>query len=137
MASRKKGGCVRSPINWLIGLIALGAVAMIALGNESVGKAGYFVLGAVLTMATTLVNEYLKRKRQVRDLARVLYAELTHLVARCVFESEKPWKSYWPKDAGDLMTATELRKFVPTIPTIYNATAGQLALLLGSSADLD
>ncbi|WP_027546948.1 hypothetical protein [Bradyrhizobium sp. WSM2254] len=122
---------------WIIGLIVLAALAagaMIAFGNENMGKAGFLIIGALLAIITTVLVDVRKRQVQVRDLARVLYAELTHLVARCVFDSEKPWKPYWPKDASPgLMNATKLRKFAPAVPTVYSATAGQLALLPGTA----
>jgi hypothetical protein len=122
---------------WIFGLlllIACGAVAMINNGNENLAKAGFLVMGGFLTIAAAMIIELRKRHVQVKDLARVLYAELTHLVARCVFDSESPWKGYWPKDAAPrLKTAANLRKFAPAVPTIYNATAGQLALLPGKA----
>ncbi|UGY03123.1 hypothetical protein [Bradyrhizobium quebecense] len=123
---------------WRIaGPIALGALAgaaMIAFGNENMGKAGFLIIGALLAIITSVLIEIRKRQVQVRDTARVLYAELTHLVARCVFDSEWPWKGYWPKDAAPgLMSASKLRKFAPATPTIFGATASQLALLPGKA----
>lgn len=122
---------------WSIGPIVLGALfagAMIALGNENMGKAGFLIIGALLAIMTAALVEVRKRQVQVRDIARVLYAELTHLVARCVFDSESPWKKYWPRDASPgLMKASKLRKFAPAAPTIYTATAGQIALLSGKA----
>ncbi|WP_456756661.1 hypothetical protein [Bradyrhizobium sp. USDA 4011] len=110
------------------------AGAIIASANENLAKAGFLIVGALLAIITSVLVEIRKRQVQVLDLARVLYAELTHLVARCVFDSEKPWKAYWPKDsAPGLMSAGKLRKFAPAVPTIYSATAGQLALLPGKA----
>jgi hypothetical protein len=76
------------------------------------------------------------RERELRttDLARILYAELAYLVARCCFDSEKPWKAYWQGGArpGE-MDVVRLRKFTPVVPVVYLASAGQLALLRGNA----
>lgn len=114
--------------------VALFAFVLIVKDSDPANKAGFVVLGALLSVGATFLIESQKRHVLTRDLARALYAELTHLAARCVFDSEGPWKDYWPKDAAPgLMLATKLRKFMPVVPTIYHATAGQLALLPGEA----
>lgn len=122
---------------WIVGLIAVGTFSaglMIGFGNDNLAKAGFLGIGGILAIGTATLMEIWKRHTLVRDLARILYAELTHLVARCVFDSESPWKAYWPEDASSASrTAGGLRKFAPAVPTIYTATAGQLALLPGKA----
>lgn len=104
-------------------------------GNDFWTNVGFLVLGMLLSVATTVLSEARERVRQTADLARILYAELAHLVARCCFDSEGPWKKYWPEGASPgLMNTIKLKKFTPVVPTIYVATAGQLALLPGSAS---
>lgn len=143
-----------SPL-WLISLgLALGCVivvmipASIATGeaiksSDWIGFSGSVVAGAMTLVAAVIAwfavqrqidaqeqTQTRARERQTADLASILYAELAHLVARCCFDSEGPWKDYWPKSARpEKMEASRLRKFIPVEPVIYLATAGQLALL--------
>ena len=50
---------------WIFGLLLLsacGAVAMIASGNESLAKAGFLLIGGLLTVATALLIEVVPRQ---------------------------------------------------------------------------
>jgi hypothetical protein len=149
-----------SPL-WLISLgFILGCVivvmipASIATGDaikssDWIGFAGNVVAGAMTLIAATFAwfavkrqidaqtqAEATKRELQKTDLARILYAELTHLVARCCFDSERPWKAFWQGSVRpDEMDVARLRRFTPSVPVIYLATAEQLALL-GSAAQV-
>lgn len=139
---------------WLISLgLALGCTivvmipASIATGDQIkssdwIGFSGNVVAGAMTLIAAILAWFAVKRQidaqdqaqraarqQQTTDLARILYAELAHLVARCCFDFEAPWREYWQGPSLDKMQTVKLRKCVPVDPVIYRAVAGQLALL--------
>jgi hypothetical protein len=102
-------------------------------GSDFGVNVGFLVLGVLLSIATTLVAEIRERNLKTTDLARV-YAETAHLVARCCFDSEAPWKEYWIGRASPgSMNSVRLRKFTPVVPVVYLATAGQLSLLRGTA----
>jgi uncharacterized membrane protein len=150
-----------SPL-WLISLgLVLGSVIVVMIpvsistgktikSSDWIGFAGNVVAGAMTLIAAIIAwfavqrqikaqeqAEVRERELQTTDIARILYAELAHLVARCCFDSEKPWKAYWPEDANPgRMDAVRLRKFTPVVPVVYLATAGQLALLRGAAQPL-
>ncbi|MBR1204516.1 MULTISPECIES: hypothetical protein [unclassified Bradyrhizobium] len=147
---------------WLISLaMALGCVivvmipASIATGDaikssDWIGFSGNVVAGAVTVVAAIIawfaVQRQIEaqeqaqgraREQQTTDLASMLHAELAHVVARCCFDCESPWKKYWPKNATPgKMGPVKLLKFVPVEPVIYLSTAGQLALLGGAAQHL-
>jgi hypothetical protein len=89
--------------------------------------AGWVAYGSVqLQIATQKQREACRAKAHKANLARALHAELADLVARCCFDSEKPW--------GDVSESpkfkkTELRRFAPHDPTIFANSGGDLALL--------
>jgi len=150
-----------SPL-WLISLslvlgcwIVVSIPASIATGeaiksSDWIGFGGNVVAGAMTLTAGIIAwfsvkgqieaQEIAHARAQAElttDLASILYAELAHLLARCCFDSESPWKDYWPESASvDKMDEARLRKFVPVDPVIYLATAGQLPLLGGAAQHL-
>jgi hypothetical protein len=96
---------------------------------------GFLVLGALLAIITSFMNELHQRTLRAQDLARVLHTELADLVARCCFDSEAPWRQYWgPNPPGQAFNVIRLRKFAPGKPVIFSATVGELALLAGNAS---
>jgi hypothetical protein len=82
---------------WLILAMFAASIGFISLmwvrGSDFGVNVGFLVLGVLLSIATTLVAEVRERNLKTTDLARV-YAETAHLVARCCFDSEAPWKEF-------------------------------------------
>jgi uncharacterized membrane protein len=113
-----------SPL-WLISLgLVLGCVIVVMVpvsiatgdaikSSDWIGFAGNVVAGAMTLIAAIIAwfvvqqrikaqehAEVRERALQTTDIARILYAELAHLVARCCFDSENPWKAYWREGAN-------------------------------------
>ena len=119
---------------WLA--IALGfGLALHLIEQPFLANVAFLTAGVLLAIVIDLVRESVRRPRQARDLARALYEELANRIARCVFDFEAPWerwtdrKNCTPTDVD----IVRLRKFIPISPTIYPATAAQIALLEGNA----
>ncbi len=122
-----------------VGLVLLAASMVIALvfsaammwtERDFLTNVGFLVLGALLAVFVSLLSEAIKRPQQSRDLARALYEELADRVARCCFDFEDPWGDYADsRRLNDKRDAFSMLKFLPESPTIFEATADQLALL--------
>lgn len=119
---------------WL-GIALIFGLAMYALDQSFAANVAFLVAGALVATITQLVSESGRRIQQGRDLARALYEELANRVARCVFDFELPWEKWVDEKtcAPNEVDLVRLRKFIPVPPTIYPATASQLALLEGSA----
>lgn len=74
-------------------------------------------------------------QRRTNSLAASLHAELADLVARCCFDYEKPWQSYWSDPSQRRPKRPELRRFTPAQPIVFANASGDLALL-GADAPL-
>jgi hypothetical protein len=95
---------------------------------------GFLVLGVLLAVAISFLNDVYQRTLRSRDLARLLHTELSDLVARCCFDSEASWSRYWASNLADReFNVISLRKFAPGEPVIFRATAGELAILHGDA----
>jgi hypothetical protein len=115
--------------------VAAVAVLLLLSGDQSLLPAAFVILGGILTVLTQITLEIQKRQYLVRDLARSLYVELANRIARCVFDIEKPWEQWIESDRANdrSMEVQRLQRFIPIEPTIYPATASQLALLPGTA----
>jgi hypothetical protein len=103
-------------------------------GKDFLINAGFLVLGVLLAVAISFVNDHYQRAMRSHDLARLLHTELSDLVARCCFDSEAPWSKYWANNPPDRkFNVIDLRKFAPIDPVIFPATASELAMLHGDA----
>lgn len=99
--------------------------------NDWLANVGFLVLGTLIAVFTTLLSERVRRRTQMRDLARALHVELADRVARCCFDAEAPWNA-WLEIHGhgsSVVNSFRLRKFIPENPIVYLSSAAQLALL--------
>lgn len=117
---------------WLA--VAFGfAMLMFFMDQSFLANVAFLVVGVLLAVLVDMIREEAKRPMQARDLARVLYEEIANRVARCVFDFEQPWEKWIEREncQPHEVDVMRLQRFIPIPPTIYPATAGQLALLGG------
>jgi hypothetical protein len=85
---------------------------------------------AMLVIANTRSLEEQKRASEAKDLTQIIFAELVHMVVRCCFDSEAPWREYWVnRPPTKARKKFDVQKFAPATPVVYLATAPKLALL--------
>lgn len=126
----------RSPVvRAVLAIAVLGYLFLLVPRTDWLANVGFLVLGVALAVATTFLVEHSKRVSEREDLARVLYEELAHQVARLCFDAEATWSSYYTKNdtAASPMAPLRLRKFASDDPLIYASSAGRVALLQGSA----
>jgi hypothetical protein len=117
--------------------IALAAALILGLAlyllDPFLGNVAFLIAGALVGIYAQFKSDDVKRVELRSDLARAYYEELANRVGRCLFDFESPWEKF--RDAQTIhpheMDLERLRKFSPVEPTIYPATAGQIAVLGG------
>lgn len=86
--------------------------------NGLVTNVGFLVFGSSVAVAAGLLNDWVRRKEETKDLARALHTELAEHLARCAFDFEVPWKNYLTMGHGETRGSFDLRKFAPmTLPS--------------------
>lgn len=119
-------------------LIVLGVIVVAALmmtikkGNSR--DVGIFILGGAFSIGTAFLLEEFKRTTKTQDTALALHVELSQLIARCCFDFQAPWSSYYKNQTFGGMYAERVRKFSPNTPVIYPSTAADVALLPRNAA---
>lgn len=108
---------------------------MFYLDQPFLANVAFLVVGVLLAVVIDFIREEIRRPMQARDIARALYEELANRVARCVFDFEQPWEKWVDKKncQPNEVDVLRLQRFIPIPPTVYPATASQLALLGGNA----
>ena len=114
-------------------IIVLGFIAGLTIiyATGEAAKAGYVVIGILVSTVLQAAVEAYKKQQEAIEVATSLYEELADRVARCLFDFEEPWSSWYKGNQGwgGVLDEKRVRKFMPISPVIYPALAGKLSTI--------